>query len=157
MKIQVMALGRPREAFIAQGVEHYQTRLKPLLPVEWVFLPETGKGKNLTQEQRKILESQEFLKRIGRQDVLFLLDERGCQLGSEDLAEEIYARLGQGQGKLIFLVGGPYGTSDELQRRGNVIMSLSKMTFTHEMALLLLSEQLYRAAMIHSGSKYHHQ
>ncbi len=157
MKIQVMALGRPREAFIAQGVEHYQTRLKPLLPTEWVFLPETGKGKNLTPEQRKILEGQEFLKRIGRQDVLFLLDERGRQLGSEELSEEIYARLGQGQGKLIFLIGGPYGTSDELQRRGNVIMSLSKMTFTHEMALLLLSEQLYRAAMIHSGSKYHHQ
>jgi 23S rRNA (pseudouridine1915-N3)-methyltransferase len=157
MKIQVMALGRPRESFIAQGVEHYQVRLKPLLPIEWVFLPETNRGKSLTEERRKELEGQEFLKRITPQDVLFLLDERGRQLSSGELSETIYRCLGQGQGKLIFLVGGPYGTSQELQKRANMVISLSKMTFTHEMALLLLSEQLYRAAMIHSGSKYHHQ
>lgn len=156
MKIRVLAMGRPREPFIVKGLEHYQTRLKPLLPVEWTFLPEPGKGKNLTVEQRKELEGQESLKRVGREDVLFLLDERGRQLGSEEFAAEIFERLGGGRGTLIFLVGGPYGTSAALQKRGNVIISLSKMTFTHEMALLLLSEQIYRAAMIHEGSKYHH-
>jgi 23S rRNA (pseudouridine1915-N3)-methyltransferase len=157
MKIQIMALGRPREAFIAGGVEHYQVRLKPLLPIEWVYLPDINRGKNLSEERRKELEGREFLKRIAPQDTLFLLDERGRQMTSGELSELIYSSLGKGQGKLIFLVGGPYGTSPELQKRGNVIISLSKMTFTHEMALLLLSEQIYRTAMIHSGSKYHHQ
>ena len=156
MKIEVLAMGRPREPFIVKGLEHYQTRLKPLLPVEWTFLPEPGKGKNLTVAQRKELEGQEFLKRVGREDILFLLDERGRALGSEEFSAGIYAALGGGRGRLVFLVGGLYGTSAALQKRGNVIISLSKMTFTHEMALLLLSEQIYRAAMIREGSKYHH-
>ncbi|MGI6075141.1 MAG: 23S rRNA (pseudouridine(1915)-N(3))-methyltransferase RlmH [Pyramidobacter sp.] len=156
MKLQVMALGRPRESFVARGVEHYQIRLKPLLPVEWVFLPDVNRGKNVDEERRKALEGREFLKRIAPQDVLYVLDERGSQMDSASLSEKIYARLGAGQGKLIFLVGGAYGTSPELQERADVLLSLSKMTFTHEMALLLLSEQLYRAAMIHTGSKYHH-
>lgn len=151
-----MALGRPRESFVARGVEHYQIRLKPLLPVEWVFLPDVNRGKNVDEERRKALEGREFLKRIAPQDVLYVLDERGSQMDSASLSEKIYARLGAGQGKLIFLVGGAYGTSPELQERADVLLSLSKMTFTHEMALLLLSEQLYRAAMIHTGSKYHH-
>jgi 23S rRNA (pseudouridine1915-N3)-methyltransferase len=156
VKLQVMALGRPRESFVARGVEHYQIRLKPLLPVEWVFLPDVNRGKNVDEERRKALEGREFLKRIAPQDVLYVLDERGSQMDSASLSEKIYARLGAGQGKLIFLVGGAYGTSPELQERADVLLSLSKMTFTHEMALLLLSEQLYRAAMIHTGSKYHH-
>lgn len=156
MKIHVLTMGRPRESFIIKGLEHYQKRLKPLLPVEWTFLPEPCKGKNLNAEQCKELEGRKFLKRIGREDVLFLLDERGRQMDSEELSREIYNLRGGGQGRLVFLVGGPYGTSAALQKRGNVIISLSKMTFTHEMALLFLSEQIYRAVMIHQGSKYHH-
>ncbi len=156
MKIQVMALGRPREPFIARGVEHYQIRLKPLLPVEWLFLPDANRGKNMDERRRKDLEGREFLRRIAVEDVLCLLDERGNQMDSATFSEKIYARLAAGRGKLIFLVGGAYGTSPELQERADALVSLSKMTFTHEMALLLLCEQLYRAAMIHGGSKYHH-
>ena len=156
MKIQVMAMGRPREPFIVQGVEHYRTRLRPLLPVEWTFLPEPGKGRNLSEGQRRDLEGQDFLRNIGSSDVLFLLDERGKQFASEELASKIYGTISQGQGRLIFLIGGPYGTSKALQDRADMMISLSRMTFTHEMALLLLSEQIYRAAMIRAGSKYHH-
>ncbi|MBP3836984.1 MAG: 23S rRNA (pseudouridine(1915)-N(3))-methyltransferase RlmH [Pyramidobacter sp.] len=156
MKIQVLAMGRPREPFIIQGVEHYQTRLKPLLPVEWTFLPEPGRGRSLSEEQRRELEGQEFLRRIDGRDALFLLDERGRQWTSEELSSRLYEKIALGQGKLIFLIGGPYGTSKELQARADMLLSLSKMTFTHEMALLLMAEQIYRAAMIHSGSKYHH-
>ena len=89
-------------------------------------------------------------------DALFLLDERGRQWTSEELSSRLYEKIALGQGKLIFLIGGPYGTSKELQARADMLLSLSKMTFTHEMALLLMAEQIYRAAMIHSGSKYHH-
>ncbi len=156
MKIRILTLGKPREAFIAHGVEHYQVRLKQFLPLEWVFLSEVGKGKKLTNEQRIILEGQEFLRRIEGQDFLFLLDENGRQFRSEEFSGQIYSLLAQGQGNIIFLVGGPWGTSDELKNRANAILSLSKMTFTHEMALLLLAEQLYRAAAIYNGSKYHH-
>ena len=156
MKIQVLAMGKPREAFVVQGVEQYQTRLKTLLPVEWTYLPEPGKGRSLSPEQRRELEGEEFLRRLDGRDVLFLLDERGQQWSSEELSLRLYERLGQGQGRLVFLIGGPYGTSKALQARADALVSLSKMTFTHEMALLLLTEQLYRAAMIRSGSKYHH-
>ena len=156
MKIQVLAMGKPRESFIASGIEHYQTRLKTLLPVEWTYLPEPGKGRSLTAEQRRELEGIEFLRRLEDRDVLFLLDERGRQWSSEELSLRLYEQIALGQGKLTFLIGGPYGTSKAVQQRADVTLSLSKMTFTHEMALLLLTEQLYRAAMIHSGSKYHH-
>ena len=156
MKIQVLAMGKPRESFIVSGIEHYQTRLKTLLPVEWTYLPEPGKGRSLTAEQRRELEGIEFLRRLDDRDVLFLLDERGRQWSSEELSLRLYEQIALGQGKLTFLIGGPYGTSKAVQQRADVTLSLSKMTFTHEMALLLLTEQLYRAAMIHSGSKYHH-
>ncbi len=156
MKIQVLTMGKPRESFIVLGIEHYQTRLKTLLPVEWTYLPEPGKGRSLTAEQRRELEGIEFLRRLEDRDVLFLLDERGRQWSSEELSLRLYEQIALGQGKLTFLIGGPYGTSKAVQQRADVTLSLSKMTFTHEMALLLLTEQLYRAAMIHSGSKYHH-
>jgi 23S rRNA (pseudouridine1915-N3)-methyltransferase len=156
VKIQVLAMGKPRESFIVSGIEHYQTRLKTLLPVEWTYLPEPGKGRSLTAEQRRELEGIEFLRRLEDRDVLFLLDERGRQWSSEELSLRLYEQIALGQGKLTFLIGGPYGTSKAVQQRADVTLSLSKMTFTHEMALLLLTEQLYRAAMIHSGSKYHH-
>ena len=156
MKIQVLVMGKPRESFIVSGIEHYQTRLKTLLPVEWTYLPEPGKGRSLTAEQRRELEGIEFLRRLEDRDVLFLLDERGRQWSSEELSLRLYEQIALGQGKLTFLIGGPYGTSKAVQQRADVTLSLSKMTFTHEMALLLLTEQLYRAAMIHSGSKYHH-
>ena len=149
-------MGKPREAFIVLGLERYQTRLKPLLPIEWSYLPEPGKGKSLSAEQRRELEGQEFLRRIDDRDVLFLCDERGKEWNSEELSLQLYERLGQGQGKIVFLIGGAYGTSKAVQSRADVVLSLSKMTFTHEMALLLITEQIYRAAMIHSGSKYHH-
>lgn len=156
MKLQVMAMGRPHEPFIAQGVEHYRTRLKPLITLDWLFLQDIGKGRKISVEQRMELEAQSFLKYIAPNDVLFLLDEKGRQLGSVELSKKIYATLAQGQGKLIFLIGGAYGTAKSLQDRANEVISLSKLTFTHEMALLLLSEQIYRAVMIHNGSKYHH-
>ena len=156
MKIQIMAMGRPRETFIVQGVEHYRTRLRPLLTADWLFLPDSSKGKNVDVEQRKELEARDFLRHIAPEDILFLLDERGKQFSSKELSEKIYGTIAQGRGKLILLIGGPYGTSKVLQERADELISLSRLTFTHEMSLLLLSEQLYRAAMIHSGSKYHH-
>ena len=157
MKILVMAMGKPRQPFIVEGWQHYPLRLRPLLPVEWVFLAEPGKGKNLTEEQRVILEGSEFLSKIEKDDRVFLLDERGSLWSSREFASKLYAELGRGgQGRLILLIGGPYGISQALRDRGNVVLSLSKLTFTHEMALLLVSEQIYRAAMIHEGSKYHH-
>jgi len=156
MKIQVMAMGKPREPFIVQGLEHYQTRLRSLLPVEWLYLPDPIKGRALSEKQRNELEGREFLRRIDDRDTLFLLDERGKQWTSGEFSSVLYQKLAGGQGRLIILIGGPYGTSKLLQSRADVIISLSKMTFTHEMALLLLSEQIYRAVMIHNGSKYHH-
>ena len=97
MKIQVLAMGKPRESFIVSGIEHYQTRLKTLLPVEWTYLPEPGKGRSLTAEQRRELEGIEFLRRLEDRDVLFLLDERGRQCSSEELSLRLYEQIALGQ------------------------------------------------------------
>ncbi|MDY3868846.1 MAG: 23S rRNA (pseudouridine(1915)-N(3))-methyltransferase RlmH [Pyramidobacter sp.] len=157
MKITVMAMGKPRQDFILSGWQHYQIRLRPLLPVEWVFLPDPCKGKSISQDRRVALEGEQFLSKIGANDALFLLDERGSLWTSVELSKRIYSELtAGGQGRLIFLIGGPYGVSPALRERADVLLSLSKLTLTHEMALLLLSEQIYRAAMIREGSKYHH-
>ena len=77
MKITVMAMGKPRQDFILSGWQHYQIRLRPLLPVEWVFLPDPCKGKSISQDRRVALEGEQFLSKIGANDALFLLDERG--------------------------------------------------------------------------------
>ena len=156
MKIKVLTIGRPRESFIVRGVEHYQTRLKTLLSADWVYLPDVGRGRTLNEEQHRELEGRELLRNIDQRDTLFVLDERGRQMTSDELSVRLYELLGKLQGKIVFVIGGPYGTSKSVQDRADVLFSLSKLTFTHEMALLILAEQMYRAAMIHTGSKYHH-
>lgn len=157
MKLAVMAVGKPKLPFILEGLDHYSVRLQKMLPVEWIFIPDPSRGKSLSEERRKSLESSEILKRLGPLDRLFLMDEQGLFLDSEELCERVYSEMASGRGRLVFLIGGPYGVARSVYDRSNVVVSLSRFTFTHEMALLLLVEQLYRSAMIHCGSKYHHR
>ncbi len=156
MKIRVLAMGRPRESFIAEGLSLYQTRLRPLLPVEWIYLPETGRGHRFTEARRREFEGEEFLRRVESSDELFLFDESGKQWSSEEFSSKLYESVARTRGRLVFLIGGPYGTSGAVRARADETLSLSRLTFTHEMALLIAAEQIYRAAMIHKGSKYHH-
>ncbi len=156
MKVRVMAVGRPREPFILEGLALYGTRLRPLLPTEWEFLPEAGRGRRLKEERRRDIEGADVLRRLESRDELLLLDERGRQWSSVEFSSRLYERAARAPGKVVFLVGGPYGVSDAVRERADETLSLSRLTFTHEMALLILAEQIYRAAMIRAGSKYHH-
>ncbi len=157
MKPLVLALGKPKLPFVVAGWEHYRQRLQPLLPLQWLFIPDPVKGKAMPQGQRLELEGAEILKRLRPDDRLFLLDQRGLLLTSQDLSDRLYQALASGgQGRLCFLIGGPYGVAPSIYRRADLVISLSRFTLTHEMALLFLAEQLYRSAMIRSGSKYHH-
>ncbi len=158
MKLAVIALGKPKISFILDGWKYYEQRLKPLLAIEWLFIPDPAKGKSINENQRRGLDSAEILKRIGPKDRVFLLDERGTLLTSDELSVRIYSALATvGQGRLCFLIGGPYGVAQAIYRRADLVISLSRFTLTHEMALLLLTEQIYRSAMIYRGSKYHHR
>lgn len=140
MKLLVITLGKPREVFITAGGAHYMSRLKALLPLEVLHLPDSkSKGANI--EGRRDEEGKEILKRVTPRDKLFLLDEGGSQLDSPGLSQWLYDQLGRTSGKLILQIGGPWGFSPSVRQRADGALSLSKLTFPHEMAWLILMEQ----------------
>lgn len=146
MKIKVFWVGKTKERFIREGVEKYLGLLRPLASVQVVELKEE-RGK--PREAALAKEAQRILKQAG--ETFTLLDERGKGLGSMQFAKKI-----KGKSSMEFVIGGPYGVSDVVREQADDMMSLSAMTLTHEMARLLLLEQLYRAVTINAGRGYHH-
>ena len=145
MRLKVLWVGKTREAFVVKGIEKYLKLLRPFAKVEVVEIKEekgTRRDDNLRKEGRKILaHSKSYV----------LLDEGGRQMSSTALATMLGASAGT-----EFVLGGPYGVSDEVRAGAAGTLGLSKMTLTHEMARLLLLEQLYRATQINRGGRYHH-
>lgn len=139
MKIVVLPIGKPKFRQIRELVAEYAGRVAHYLPI--AVLP--------------CRDDAAALKRIEPADVLILLDERGKQLSSEGLAEFLSGHANRGTKRLCFFIGGPDGAGDEVKQRADLIISLSRMTLPHELALVLLLEQLYRACSINRGEPYH--
>ncbi len=152
MKILVITVDRPREKWVLMGVEYYLTRVKKALSCEWETVRKSGKKppEGLGEEGERIL------RQVGQRDMLVLLDEKGRSMNSVSFSRWLGGAAGETSGKMIFCVGGSYGVSDAVRVRADASISMSPMTFTHEMCLLFLFEQLYRAESIRRGSAYHH-
>ncbi len=154
MKILILTVGRTSTPYIAEGIAEYLRRLERYIPVTLQVIPDIkGAGSEQRQKER---EGREIIGSLAPGDVPVLLDERGAQLTSRGFADVIGKAAAQGVRRLVLIIGGPYGFSDEVYSRVSQRISLSRMTFTHEMVRLFLTEQLYRAMTIIRGEPYHH-
>lgn len=157
MKIVLAVVGKMAGGYLSKGIEDYTSRLKHYVPFEIQYIADAKNTKKLTQEQQKTVEGSNILTAIDNSDYVVLLDERGRQYTSMDFAKYIEKKMSTIQRRLVFVVGGPYGFSPEVYARANEKISLSSMTFSHEMIRLIFTEQLYRAMTILRNEPYHHE
>ena len=157
MKITLLLVGKTDDSTIGQLVDDYTKRLNHYVSFNHQVLPDLKKTKHLTQEQQKQQEGNLLMAQIAPADYVILLDEKGKQYSSIRFSEFIQKQLNSGVKHVVFVVGGPYGFSDLIYERSNALLSLSPMTFSHQMVRLFFTEQLYRAFTILKGEPYHHQ
>lgn len=155
MKIILAAIGKTGEAYLREGIEKFSKRIPHYVPFEFKVLPDV-KSKIQDVRQQKQKEGEIFLDSIRPGDVVVLLDEKGKEMTSREFAVYLDRKMSTVAQSLWFVIGGPYGFSDEMYARANEKISLSKMTFSHEMVRLFMVEQIYRAMTILRGEPYHH-
>ncbi|MBS9768896.1 MAG: 23S rRNA (pseudouridine(1915)-N(3))-methyltransferase RlmH [Flavobacteriaceae bacterium] len=156
MKIQIISIGKTSFSYLDEGIELYQKRLVHYIPFEWIELPDVKKGKYGNVEQLKTIEGENFLKKIPSDAFVVLLDVKGKEISSEKFADFLNTRMISGVKNLCFVIGGAYGFSQEIYKRAEFKISLSKMTFSHQIIRVIFLEQLYRAMTILKGEPYHH-
>ena len=157
MRITLLIVGKTEDAYLKEGVDKYLKRLKFYIKFEIAEIPELKNTKALTQDQQKAKEAELILKKVSATDYVILLDEQGSQLSSSQFAAYIDKKGIGSVSNLVFIVGGPYGFDPSVYQRANDKLSLSKMTFSHQMVRLFFVEQLYRAFTIIKGEPYHHE
>ena len=157
MKVHVWAIGKTSESYLRTGEEIYAKRLKHYLPISYEIIPDVKNAGKLSSDQLKLKEAESILARLKPEDGLILLDEGGKQYGSVEFSRWIDKQLQRPYRRLIFLIGGAFGFDESIYQRANGKLSLSKMTFSHQMIRLFLLEQIYRGMTILRGEKYHNE
>lgn len=156
MKIVFLVIGKTDESYLDTGILKYIKRLEHYVPFEMKIIPDIKNRKTLTEEQQKKAEGELILSNINIGDDLVLLDENGKTFSSVAFSQWIEKQMNIGSKRMIFVVGGPYGFSKEVYAKAKFKISLSEMTFSHQMIRLIFVEQLYRAFTIVKGEPYHH-
>lgn len=156
MKILLMAVGRTTIDFVQQGIAEYLGRLRHYVPVEVKIIADLKRSGTLTPDRQKQLEGEAILAALQPGDQVILLDENGREYTSREFAAWMERRLASGAKRVVFIVGGPFGFSPAVYDRADSKVSLSRMTFNHEMVRLFFVEQLYRSQTILRGEQYHH-
>lgn len=157
MKITLLTVGKTDIKWVKDGLEMYVSRLKHYINFDLVEIPELKNVSALTKEQIKHKEGELILKGVRSQDELILLDEHGKEFRSLEFAKSLEDRISRGSRDIVFVIGGAYGFSDEVYGRSDAKISLSKMTFSHQIVRAIFAEQLYRAFTIMRGEPYHHE
>ena len=156
MKTLLLVVGKTNDAHIAAGIDDYCSRLSHYMPFEISVIPELRNTKSLSAEQQKTREGELILKSLLPTDTVCLFDERGEEMRSTAFSTWLERQQASAR-RLVFVVGGPYGFSPDVYKRANGMLSLSRMTFSHQLVRLLIVEQLYRACTIMRGEPYHHE
>lgn len=157
MKIKLIYIGKTSKKFLIEGEEEYFSRLKHYCSFERIEIVDIKNQKSLTFEQIKKAEGEKFLEHVSKGDLIFLLDDKGKQFTSKEFANFIQKQLNYSSETLKFFIGGAFGFSDEIYAIANGKISLSSLTFSHQMVRMIFLEQLYRAFTILKGEKYHHE
>jgi 23S rRNA (pseudouridine1915-N3)-methyltransferase len=157
MKITLLCVGKTQNSHFVDLIAHYQRRLTHYTSFEKVEIESRKKKKNLSKEEQKKEEGSLILDKLQPSDFLVLLDDKGKQMDTLGFANDLQKKLNSGMKSCVFVVGGSYGFSDQVYKRANEKLSLSKMTLTHQMVRLLFIEQLYRAFTVLRNEPYHHE
>ena len=157
MEVKLVTVGKTDVPWVREGLDLYVSRLRHYVPFTLVEIPQLKNVSAFSQEQIKEKEGELILKQVAPGETVILLDERGRQYRSVEWADWIQRQLSMGGKGLVFVVGGAYGFSQKVYDRSNGLVSLSKMTFSHQMVRTVFAEQLYRAFTIIRGEPYHHE
>ena len=156
MKIKLLSIGKTDNKQLIKLIDEYQNRLKHYIKFELEVIPDIKNVKNLSELQQKQKEGSLILSRLQTTDQLVLLDDKGKHFTSIEFSEYLQKKMNAGMKQLVLVVGGPYGFSDAVYEKSNSKISLSKMTFSHQMIRLFIIEQLYRGFTILKNEPYHH-
>lgn len=157
MTIKLLAIGKTDSKALHSLIETYIKRLQHYIKFEIEIIPDLKNPKNLSEAQQKTKEGELILKKLNPTDVLILFDEKGKQLSSVEFSSYLQKKMNTGIKQVVFLIGGPYGFSQEIYEAASGKISLSKMTFSHQMVRLFVTEQVYRALTILKNEPYHHE
>lgn len=157
MNIDLIVIGKTDSKEIEALFELYAKRVNHYIKFSLIALPDIKNSRNLSTKQQRAAEGELLLKQIGDGDFVTLLDERGSEYRSLEFAEWLQKRMNSGIRRLVLIIGGPYGFSEEVYARANSKLSLSKMTFSHQIIRAIFAEQIYRAFTILNNEPYHHE
>jgi len=156
MKIVLASVGKPHEALVKAGVEEFTQRIQKYYGVEWKIIAPPKNAASLNEAALKKAEAELVLQQLQPDDFLILLDERGKNISSPELANLLQQRANESTKRVVFLIGGAFGVDGTIQQRAQFTWSLSKLVFPHMLVRLILAEQVYRACTINRNEKYHH-
>lgn len=157
MTIKLLAIGKTDSNHLQQLIAEYENRLKHYVKFELDIVPDIKNAKNLSETQQKEKEGELIFKKLNATDALILLDENGKQHTSIEFSNYLQKKMNSGIKQLVFVIGGPYGFSNAIYQKAQGKISLSKMTFSHQMVRLFLVEQIYRGFTILKNEPYHHK
>ncbi len=157
MKVLLLTIGKTDDLFFAQIIEEYKKRVNYYISFAMNVVPDLRNRKNLTEKEQKTEEGNMIMKTLQPSDYIVLLDDKGKQYSSVEFARFMEKKTHSVSKRLVFVIGGPYGFSSEIYDRANEKLSLSKLTFTHQMVRVVFAEQLYRAMTILNNEPYHHE
>ena len=157
MKVKLIVIGKTKSKFLIDGENEYQKRLKHYCKFSELIIPDIKNGGKLSKKELKEKEGNVILASIKNSDYVILLDDKGITLSSIEFSEFLNKKMVSSANELVFIIGGAFGFSESVYRRANTKLSLSKMTFSHQMVRMIFKEQLYRAFTILKGEKYHHE
>ena len=155
MKIKLIVIGKTDETYLKEGIKKYVSRLEHYIDFDLKEIADVKTGKKLNVNLQKEAEGKEILKLISKSDFIVLLDEKGKEFSSVGFSQFIQKRMNTGM-DLTFVIGGPFGFSDDICTQSNMKIALSQLTFSHQMVRLFFVEQIYRSFSILKGEKYHH-
>lgn len=157
MKISFWSIGKNHEPYVKVGIEDFSKRINNYFKLDWEIIAPLKNAAKMNIEDMKKNEGDLILSKIQKEDFLIALDERGTQLSSEGLAQQIQLCANNSTKRVVFLIGGAFGIHEAVLNRANFKWSLSKLVFPHQLVRLILAEQVYRACTILKNEKYHHQ
>lgn len=156
MKMQFWSVGKAHEAYAKAGIEEFSKRLNNYFPADWLIIAPPKNAGTLSESELKKAEATAILALLQKDDYLVLLDERGKNFSSPELAQWIQQRANSSTKRIVFLIGGAFGVDETITKRADLVWSLSRLVFPHMLVRLILAEQVYRACTILRNEKYHH-
>jgi len=157
MKIALLQTGKTSEGYISQGTGIYSNRIRKYIPFEIFTVPEIRNTRNMTSREQKEREGEKILKYLSGDDFTVILDEKGRERTTIEFSEWLEKAFMLPKKRILFIIGGPWGFSDDVYNKSDERLSLSRFTFSHQMVRLLFLEQLYRALTVINGDPYHHE